>query len=710
MSRPDVARRPRRLGTRLDRHGRTMIWLAVVSVLLTIATLIASALGMIGPGKGAGASAGGRAPAYRDAGRPVPERVVDLLSRMSVDDKIGQMIQVDRAALTGPEEVGTYRVGSVVAAGADPAPAIELADRYDAVQRAAQATVLSIPVLYAVDAARGAAIYPHEMGLAASGDADLVRRIGLATAEEVAATGADWTLAPCRCAGTTGQLPELRTAVQGARLDEPTSVLATARYAGPADKEPLRAAIARGAGAVLVPAQQRAAVTPLVKGELRFGGFVATDRAGVDAVDGKAGVTGAEIAELINAGVDMVAATGDYRAFVDLFRAEVQAGRISTGRLDDANHRILAKKFELGLFERPLADRGIAAAVRDQAHRDLAREAVRKSQVLLRNAAGALPLAKQGGKIFVAGSAADDLTRQGAGGGSGTTVLRAIQAALGTGATVTYRRDAAGIDRSYRAAIAVVSGARTIDAADQRALARLRASRVPVIVVLLSDRPVDLGGRLEEWAALVAAWRPGSEGQGVADVLFGDHPPTAKLPAAWSKELPAGSGLSYAGTPTASPTVTPTPRSSPSRRPKAPSATTSGPRPSPSRRTSPTPTPRPPAPSTPAPSPTPTRSAALSCAVEYAVSTQWSTGFVAELRVTPRGAAVDGWTVRFAFPGDQRVTNAWNAAVSQSVAQVTATNLASNARISTGGSVSFGFQATYRGTNAAPPAVTCASS
>ncbi|MEJ3747948.1 cellulose binding domain-containing protein [Actinomycetes bacterium KLBMP 9797] len=685
MPGPDEPRRHRPLAARLDRHGRTMIVLTIVSVLLTAATMVASALDLIGPSQRAGARAAAAAPAYRDAGKPVPDRVADLLKRMSVEDKLGQLVQVDRATLSTPDDLATYRIGAVVAA-VDPVPATELADRYDAVQRAAQAAPLAIPVLYGTDGTRGAATYPHQAGLAASGDPDLARRIGRATAEEFAGIGVDWALAA---------RPDLVTGLQGARLDEPTSVLATARYAGPADREPLRAAIAQGVGAVVVPVKERAAATALIKGELRFPGFVATDRAGVAAIDGAPGVTGAEIAEAINAGVDMVAANNDPRGFVDLLRAEVYAGRVSTGRLDDANHRILTRKFELGLFERPLTDRGLTAAARDQAQRELARDAVRKSQVLLKNVRGALPLGKRG-KIFVAGSGADDLGRQGVAGGTGTTVLRGIQAAVGTGATVTYRRDGAGINGSYRVAVAVITGDRGIDAADRATLARLRASGVPVVAVLLCTGPVDVAAQLGGWAALVAAWRPGSEGQGVADVLFGDHRPTGKLPAAWGKSFPAGFGLGYSGTPptTGAPRVvaSPTPRPTPTRRASSPPG--------------PVPTTAAPAPTGPAPTPT---AAVLACAVDYRVSSQWQTGFVAEVRITAE-AAVDGWTVRFTFPGDQRITNAWNATVSQDGARVTATSLDWNRRVAAGGSVSFGFQATHGGTNASPPTATCTPS
>jgi beta-glucosidase len=178
--------------------------------------------------------------------------------------------------------------------------------------------------------------------------------------------------------------------------------------------------------------------------------------------------------------------------------------------------------------------------------------------VLLKNAGGVLPLPRSGGKIFVAGRSADDLgnqsggwttTWQGASGDTipGTSILRGIRDAVGGGATVTYNRDGAGIDGSYTAAIAVVGetpyaegegdrpGSLSLDATDLATLSRLTAAGVPVIVVLVSGRPLDIAAEVGGWDALVAAWLPGSEGGGVADVLFGDYPPTGKLPMTWMR-------------------------------------------------------------------------------------------------------------------------------------------------------------------------------
>jgi len=206
---------------------------------------------------------------------------------------------------------------------------------------------------------------------------------------------------------------------------------------------------------------------------------------------------------------------------------------------------------------RPPRDSG---AIGSAAHREPARQAVRKSQVLLKNVDDVLPLAKTGGKIFVAGKNADDLRSQSGGrttAGPGTTILQGIREVAGKGTTITYDRDGAGVDRTYRAAIAVLGespyansrpdrpGARLLDAQDRQVLARLKAAGVPTVVVLVSGRPLDIAGYVDDWSALVEAWLPGSEGGGVADVLFGDYAPTGRLPVTWPRS--AGPGPVTAG-------------------------------------------------------------------------------------------------------------------------------------------------------------------
>ncbi|QLQ36725.2 glycoside hydrolase family 3 N-terminal domain-containing protein [Micromonospora robiginosa] len=728
---------------------------------------------------------------YQDSSLPASQRVADLLSRMSLDEKIGQMTQAERAKVS-PTDVTARRLGSVLSGGGSaPSPNTPAgwADMYDAFQRGALATPLGIPMLYGSDAVHGhnnvvgSTIFPHNIGLGATRDPGLAERIGRATAEEVTGTGVDWTFSPCLCVarndrwGRTyesfGEKPELATQMssivtgyQGTTLGGPASVLATAKhYVGDGgttngtdqgnaqlSEAELRAihlppfveAIRRGVGSIMVSYSSwngqklhgnRYLITDLLKNELGFTGFVVSDWNGIDQIDGAPGFTGAEVAQAVNAGIDMVMAPDAWQSFITLLRAEVQAGRVPMSRIDDANRRILTKKFELGLFERPLADRSYAGTLGNAAHRELAREAVAESQVLLKNG-GALPL-RTNSRIFVAGRNADNIGNQSGGwtvswqGGSGnttpgTTVLQGIRNTVGSAGTVTYSLNGSGIDSSYDVAVAVVGetpyaegqGDRPtgmgLDTTDLNTINTLRAAGVPVVVVLVSGRPLDIAAQVPNWNSLVAAWLPGTEGQGVADVLFAVRRPTGKLPVTWMQSVsqqpindgdgkaplfPYGFGLSYGNpapdtTPPTAPTnlratvsgTSATLTWSPSTddvgvreyivhettgtsdtvygRTTTPSVTISGLVPGASRQffvvaadaagnTSPA--------STtvvvqaagvdPTPTPTPTPTqGAAACQVTYATN-DWDGGFSATITVRNTGtAALSGWTLRFAFP------------------------------------------------------------
>ncbi|MFI9341133.1 glycoside hydrolase family 3 N-terminal domain-containing protein [Streptomyces sp. NPDC052773] len=688
---------------------------------------------------------------YQDPSLPVPQRVDDLLGRMTLDDKLGQMTQIEKDALVPQSDLATYRIGSVLSGGdstVSPNNAQTWADTYDSLQRTALTTPLGIPMIYGIDAVhghnavRGATIFPHNIGLGATRDPALVQRIGRAVAEEVAGTGIDWSFAPCLCVarndrwGRTyesfGETPELPTAMtsfitglQGGTLGgDPASVLATAKHylgdggtTGGVDQgntqlteaelraihlPPFKEAVKRGVGSVMLSYSSwngvrshahKYLVTDVLKGELGFTGFVVSDWAAVDQLDGQTGFTGAEIATAVNAGVDMVMVPHDYKKFLSLLRGEVTAGRVSMARIDDANRRILTKKFQLGLFERPLTDRSYTSTVGSAAHRTLARQAVRASQVLLKNDGNILPLPKTG-KLFVAGKSADDIGNQSGGwtlgwqGRSGpvtegTTVLQGIRSAVADSSRVTYDRYGNGIDGSYTAAVAVVGetpyaemrGDRPdgmgLDQEDLQTLARLKASGVPVVVVLVSGRPLDIAAQLPDWKALLAAWLPGTEGGGVADVLFGDHAPTGKLPMSWMRSasqqpvndgdgksplFPYGHGLTYGTNP--------------------------GPDPDPD------------------PDPTP----AKACTATHKLVNSWPGGHQAEVTVKNTGTGpITGWTVDWDL-GGATVTSLWNGTHTVANGRITVRNTGTNGTLAAGATTSFGY--TANGT-AGTPAPRC---
>jgi len=572
---------------------------------------------------------------YQDPTLPIPTRVADLLGRMTLDEKIGQMTQAERGSVTAAD-ITAFRLGSVLSGGGSaPSPntPASWANMYDGFQQGALATPLGIPIIYGVDAVHGhnnvvgATIFPHNIGLGATRNPALLQDIGRVVATEVSGTGIDWNFAPCLCVARDdrwGRTYEsfsedpaigssLTTYITGLQVGTP-AILATAKHylgdggtTGGDDQgntqlseadlraihlPPFQAALQRNVGSIMISYSSwngvklhghQYLISTVLKGELGFSGFVVSDWNGIDQIDGRSGFTAAEVTAAINAGIDMVMVPSAWRTFISMLRAEVQAGRVTMARVDDANRRILTKKFELGLFERPLTDRAYTGTIGSAAHRSLARQAVRQSQVLLKNTGGLLPLAKDGNKIFVAGKSADNIGYQSGGwtiswqGGSGnitpgTTILQGIRAAVGPTTTVTYNQRGTGIDSSYRAAIAVVGetpyaegqGDRTtnmsLDREDLRAIETLRRSGVPVIVVLVSGRPMDIAAELPNWAALLAAWLPGTEGAGVADVLFGDHAPSGRLPMTWMASViqqpindgdgkvplfPLGFGLTY---------------------------------------------------------------------------------------------------------------------------------------------------------------------
>lgn len=576
---------------------------------------------------------------YQDPSLPVATRVADLLPRMSLDEKLGQMTQAERASVSAAD-ITSFRLGSLLSGGGSaPSPnnATSWANMYDGFQNAALATPLGIPIIYGVDAVHGhnnvvgATIFPHNIGLGATRNPTLVQNIGRAVAEEVAGTGIDWNFAPCLCVarndrwGRTyesfGEKPELpaqlATMVTGLQTGTPR-VLATAKhYVGDGGTTngtdqgntqlseaelraihlpPFQAALQRNVGSVMISYSSwngtklhghQYLINTVLKGELGFSGFVISDWNGIDQIDGAPGFTATEIRTAVNAGIDMVMVPQAWRTFISLLRTEVQAGRITMARIDDANRRILTKKFELGLFESPLTDRSWTGTVGNAAHRSLARQAVRESQVVLKNAGSVLPLARDGSRIFVAGRNADNIGHQSGGwtiswqGGSGsitpgTSILQGIRNTVGASTTVTYSANGSGINSTYRAAIAVIGetpyaegagdrpGSMGLDSTDLSTLNTLRAAGVPLVVVLVSGRPMDIAAQLPSWNALVAAWLPGTEGQGVADILFGVAQPTGRLPMTWMQSasqqpindgdgkpalFPYGFGLSYGTAP-----------------------------------------------------------------------------------------------------------------------------------------------------------------
>jgi beta-glucosidase len=320
-------------------------------------------------------------------------------------------------------------------------------------------------------------------------------------------------------------------------------------------------------------------LTHILKDELGFAGFVISDYNAIDqlvppasegvllASNNASGQVATsdykkcvEIA--INAGVDMVMVTGRYRDYIRLLQELVQEGKVPVSRIDDAVTRILRVKLAMGMMDgntTHMADPNLAAKFGSEAHREVAREAVRRSLVLLKNEGGVLPLSRKAVRIHVTGRGADDLGMQcggwtidwqgkrGAVTPGGTTILDAICAAAGKDTKITHSTDGTGAAGADVAVVVVgeepyaeMEGDRedlSLAKEDAAAVSEAKAAGVPVVVVVLSGRPLVLGKTLGQADALVAAWLPGTEGTGVADVLFGDYKPSGKLSFTWPQSM-----------------------------------------------------------------------------------------------------------------------------------------------------------------------------
>ena len=286
-----------------------------------------------------------------------------------------------------------------------------------------------------------------------------------------------------------------------------------------------------------------------------FKGFVVSDWYGVYEYS-RTSKYSANI-KTINAGLDMAMLPYDYKAFLGDVRKAVNKGLISQSRIDDAVSRILYQKFKAGLFDKYEPHKNLDI-VGSEVHRQLARKAVASSAVLLKNEDTLLPLSKNSGRVLIAGSGADNVGRQsgawtvewqGVDGNwmpGGTSILQGIRQTVGSNHLIDYKIDGKfeGNNTKAEVGIAVVSEKPyaegwgdnpnpTIDAEDLKAIDNLKKSSEKVIVIILSGRPLIITDKIQSWDAVIAAWLPGSEGSGVADVLFGDRPFTGRLPLPW---------------------------------------------------------------------------------------------------------------------------------------------------------------------------------
>lgn len=574
----------------------------------------------------------------------IEEQAESLLLKMTLEEKIGQMTQVDYTAFKDFNDIQKYFIGSVLWGGSSEVEDISpkgWAEAADKLQEIALKTRLKIPLVLGIDAVHGhnnvngAVVFPHNIGLGATGNEELVEKASQVTAAEVAGTGMHWTFAPCvavarnerwgRTYESFGEEPSLvarlgAAAVKGLEgndLSDKSSILScTKHYIGDGgttngkdqgntecDEITLRKihlpgyieAIKAGTGSIMASYNSwngekmhghKYLMTDVLKKELGFDGFIVSDWAAIDQL----GNNYKEVIEKsINAGLDMVMIpNGDdkpnnYKEFIKYLKELVEEGKVSKERIDDAVKRILRIKFKLGLFEKTKTNPDLLSKIGSKEHREVARECVRQSLVLLKNENNTLPLKKDVSRIHFAGRGANSIGMQCGGwtiswqgkmdevlNGS-TTILQAAKNTVSEKTKITYSENGEGAEGADFAVIVVgeepyaeMFGDRenlNLSEGDLKVIENVKKTGVPIVVVLLSGRPLIINEALKLSNAFVAAWLPGTEGQGVADVLFGDYNPTGKLPRTWPKSMdqipinigdknydplfPFGYGLSY---------------------------------------------------------------------------------------------------------------------------------------------------------------------
>jgi len=549
----------------------------------------------------------------------ISKKVSELIDSMTLDEKVGQMTQIDQRFLDTITDLSTYSIGSLLSGGGSHPKVNEpqaWLDMYNKYQEETLKNRLGIPLIYGIDAVHGhnnvygATIFPQNIGLGATNNPELVYKISEATSLEVAATGIDWTFSPCLSSpedyrwGRTyegfSSDPALveklgKAAVEGyqnALTNSGKKVVACAKhFIGDGNTEfgtGMNGLVDRGNTVLttdelkekLLPKYQAAIdanvqtimasynswngvkchgskelLTDILKVEMGFEGFVISDWQGIDEIPGN---YKSDIITSINAGVDMVMVSGQgqpYKKFMRLLKENVEEGSISMERIDDAVSRILKVKLRNGLFTNPIVQNDNLQVIGSDDHRNIARQAVRESVVVLKNE-NLIPISKESKSIVVAGRGADNLGMQCGGwtinwqGGQGditigTTILDGIIESVSAETKVIHSKDGRDLGNVSGDLAIVVIGEDpyteffgdkdNLDLLEEdiQTINNLKEKGYKVLVLLISGRPMNIADHLDNWDGFAAIWLPGTEGNGVSDILFGDFQSTGKLSYPW---------------------------------------------------------------------------------------------------------------------------------------------------------------------------------
>ena len=549
----------------------------------------------------------------------IDKKVDKLIQSMTLDEKVGQMTQIDQRFLDTITDLSTYSIGSLLSGGGSHPKVNEpqaWLDMYNGYQSETLKSRLQIPLIYGIDAVHGhnnvygATIFPQNIGLGATNNPELIFKISEATSIEVAATGIDWTFSPCLSSpedyrwGRTYEgfssdpsLVEIlgEASVKGyqsAQTNSGKKVVACAKhFIGDGNTEfgtGMNGLVDRGNTILtvdelkekLLPKYQAAIdadvqtimasyhswngvkchgskelLTDILKIEMGFDGFVISDWQGIDEIPGD---YKSDIITSINAGIDMVMVSGQgqpYKKFMRLLKESAEEGSIPLARIDDAVKRILKVKIRNGLFDNPLVENDALKVIGSDAHRDIARQAVRESVVVLKND-DIIPISKDSKSIVVAGRGADNLGMQCGGwtinwqGGQGditigTTILDGIKKSVSAETNVIYSKDGQDLNDVDGELAVVVIGEDpyteffgdkdNLDLLndDINTINNLKNKGYKVMVLLISGRPMNIAEHIDDWDGFAAIWLPGSEGDGVSDILFGDFQSTGKLSYPW---------------------------------------------------------------------------------------------------------------------------------------------------------------------------------